>query len=35
MLGPWPPDIYNQPDGTGVSIDFSQVATVTVAALRL
>lgn len=33
MIGPFPPSIYNQSDGT-VYIDFSQVATITCGAFR-
>mgnify|MGYP005817447081 CR=1 FL=1 len=34
MIGPFPPGIYNQPDGS-VYVDFSNVTSVTVAALRM
>lgn len=33
MIGPFPPGIYNQADGT-IYVDFSAVVTVTVAAVR-
>mgnify|MGYP005823896815 CR=1 FL=1 len=34
MIGPFPPGIYNQADGT-IYVDFSAVTSVTVAALRM
>jgi hypothetical protein len=34
IIGPFQPGIYNQPDGT-IYVDFSAVASVTVAALRV
>lgn len=34
MIGPFPPGIYNQPDGT-IYVDFSDVTTVSVAAVRM
>ena len=34
MFGPFPPNIYNQSDGT-VSLTFSHVTSLTIAALRL
>jgi hypothetical protein len=34
MIGPFPPGIYNQADGT-MHVDYSAVTTVTVAAVRL
>lgn len=35
IIGPFPPDAYDQPGGAGVYVDFSAVTAVTVAALRL
>lgn len=34
MIGPFPPDVYNQPGAADVHVDFSAVTSVTVAALR-
>jgi len=34
MIGPFPKELYNQPDGT-VHINFSDVSSVTVAAIQL
>jgi hypothetical protein len=34
MIGPFPTDIYNQPDGT-IKVTFTAVSGVTVAAIRL
>lgn len=35
MIGPFPDPIFDQPDGSGVDVDFSSVATVTVGAFSL
>lgn len=34
MIGPFPPDAYNQPTGDGVYLDFSAVTAVTIGAFR-
>lgn len=34
MIGPFPPGIYNQPDGT-VHVDYDDESNVTIAAIRL
>src|ERR1051325_1560167 len=35
MIGPFPPDVYNQPGSADVYIDFDQVTSITIAALRI